>query len=191
MKQEDIDEKVKKLQHKLEHTSLTLNEERQILNQLKELERSRATVSQYHEQMEKMSNSNELREEALEELKDCDNELQQIKDRQKLLQENLNALRDKEAAHMPDVPQLMAERKECYEVIKAAKQAKTTLYGERKAALDEYYTREREFKRQLHEERKARCPIPPGYLSGMQVCCDKKLVVQIGTAQKRMGGPSA
>ena len=156
MKQEDIDEKLKKLQHKLEHTSLTLNEEKQVLSQMKDLERSRGLVAQYAEQMEKMSTSNDMRESVIEELKARDNELQEIKDRQKDLQDKLNAIRDKEASNMPNIPELMAERKECQEVIRAAKQAKSTLYHERKAALDAYYQREREVKKQIQEERKAR-----------------------------------
>ena len=161
MKTEDIDEKVKKLQHKLEHTSLTLNEEKQVLTQLKDLEKSRTTLAQYAEQMDKMSNSNDLREQVIEELKSHDAELQSIKDFQKELQDNLSALRDKESATLPNVPSLMAERKECYEVIKAAKAAKSQLYNERKAALDEFYTREREVKRQIYEERKVKCVVPP------------------------------
>eukprot|EP00951_Prasinocladus_malaysianus_P046906 scaffold648050_cov46-Prasinocladus_malaysianus.AAC.1 len=156
MSEKDIDEKVQKLQHKLEHTSVTLNEEKQIIQQLKDLEKSRALVSQYAEQMDKMSNSNDLRESVIADLKARDDELQQIKDRQKELQDKLGALREKENANLPNVPQLMLERKECYEVIKAAKHAKSTLYNERKAALDEYYQREREVKRQIQEERKAR-----------------------------------
>mmetsp|Transcript_14269 Transcript_14269/g.40434 ORF Transcript_14269/g.40434 Transcript_14269/m.40434 type:complete len:506 (-) Transcript_14269:156-1673(-) len=156
MKEEDIDEKLKKLQHKLEHTSLTLNEEKQVLSQMKDLERSRGLVVQYAEQMEKMSNSNDMRESVIEELKARDNEIQEIKDRQKDLQDKLNSLRDREASHMPNIPELMAEKKECHEVIRAAKQAKSTLYHERKAALDTYYQREREVKKQIQEERKAR-----------------------------------
>jgi len=166
MKEEDIDEKLKKLQHKLEHTSLTLNEEKQVLSQMKDLERSRGLVVQYAEQMEKMSNSNDMRESVIEELKARDNEIQEIKDRQKDLQDKLNSLRDREASHMPNIPELMAEKKECHEVIRAAKQAKSTLYHERKAALDTYYQREREVKKQIQEERKARS----GALNSM-FCC--------------------
>lgn len=156
MKQEDIDEKLKKLQYKLEHTSMNLDEEKQILKQMKDLEGARSRVAHYNEQMDKMSDSNEMRENVIQELKNLDNQLQAIKDYQTQLQDQLNEIRAKESSSSPDMFQLNAERKECYEVIKAAKLAKSQVYAERKAAFDEYYQREREVKQQLRVERQAR-----------------------------------
>lgn len=156
MKQEDIDEKMKKLQHKLEHTSLTLNEEKQVLQQLKDLERMRSSVDQYADAMEKVNNSNGMREGVIEELKGLDEQMNTIKAGIKEMQDKLAALREKENADAPNLNELKEERKECYEVIKAASAAKDKLYRERKAAMDEYYQRERDVRRQLNEERKAR-----------------------------------
>eukprot|EP00193_Tetraselmis_chui_P007767 CAMPEP_0177766680 /NCGR_PEP_ID=MMETSP0491_2-20121128/8650_1 /TAXON_ID=63592 /ORGANISM="Tetraselmis chuii, Strain PLY429" /LENGTH=510 /DNA_ID=CAMNT_0019283103 /DNA_START=226 /DNA_END=1758 /DNA_ORIENTATION=+ len=156
MKQEDIDEKMAKLQHKLEHTSLTLNEEKQVLQQLKDLERMRATVDQYADAMDKVNNSNGMREGVIDQLKGLDEEMNGSKARLNALQEEMTALREKENADVPNLTELKEERKECYEVIKAASAVKDKLYRERKAAMDEFYQRERDVKRQMNEERKAR-----------------------------------
>jgi uncharacterized coiled-coil DUF342 family protein len=161
MKQEDIDEKMAKLQHKLEHTSLTLNEEKQVLQQLKDLERMRATVDQYADAMDKVNNSNGMREGVIDQLKGLDEEMNGSKARLNALQEEMTALREKENADVPNLTELKEERKECYEVIKAASAVKDKLYRERKAAMDEFYQRERDVKRQMNEERKARCPLSP------------------------------
>lgn len=156
MKPEDIDEKVKKLQHKLEHTSMTLNEEKQVINQIKELEASRKLVHQVSSQLDELSNSSELRESIIERMKAKDAELESIKEQEKALDEAMAAVREKEMAGAPNLPELHAEKKECIEIVKLARQAKSDLFAARKAANDEYYQREREFKKQLYEERKIR-----------------------------------
>uniref|UniRef100_A0A061R6X1 Uncharacterized protein n=2 Tax=Tetraselmis sp. GSL018 TaxID=582737 RepID=A0A061R6X1_9CHLO len=156
LKREEIDDKINKLKHQMEHTSLSLNEEKKILSQLQDLERAKTTLSQYSEQMDKIANSNELREKVVEQLRTFDQELQNCKDQQKELNDAISALRERESANMPNVPELMAERKECYEIIKEAKAAKSKLYHQRKEAMDEYYTRQREIRQQQQLDRQAR-----------------------------------
>lgn len=153
IKKEDIEEKVKKLERRLEHTTLTEEERCQALSLLKTLEHSKVLVSQVKSnEMGCLSLTEDLREQAIQEVKICDVELSEIRATQAELKAHLDALRGAATA-VPETAQLLVERQECYVIIKAAKAAKAQLYKAFKAEMDLHFDRERAVRRQGQAQR--------------------------------------
>ncbi|KAK9804196.1 hypothetical protein WJX72_000615 [[Myrmecia] bisecta] len=151
---EQVDEQIRKLEHKHEHTSLTLAEEKKLLEDLKRLRASRGTVQQYNDRLESLHTDENVRIQIVERLKACDDKLNAIKGQEEGLRTELNAIRAREQEQTADIPSLIEERNECREVINAAYTAVKEIRAAHRAKVDEFYEREREWKAQQNEERK-------------------------------------
>lgn len=73
----------------------------------------------------------------------------------------LEAIRQKEAAELADIPSLANERNEAYEVVREAREAMRTLRAEFKAREDTYYQQERLWRNQTREDRQKQCALSP------------------------------
>jgi chromosome segregation ATPase len=103
---EQIDEEVKKLEYKMQHTSLTINEEKRTISQINELTKSREFVKVYNERMEKLSGEESSRSEVLERIRQKDAQINALKAQESEQRRLLNSIKDKEQSHTADVPVL-------------------------------------------------------------------------------------
>mmetsp|Transcript_38997 Transcript_38997/g.124110 ORF Transcript_38997/g.124110 Transcript_38997/m.124110 type:complete len:153 (-) Transcript_38997:689-1147(-) len=140
----------------MSHTTMTLNEEKKLLTQVKDLSKSRMFVKEYNERMEKISVDEDARKQLTEAIKGIDERINGIKAREMEHRATMDSIRAKEETESADIPALTEERNASYELIKEAKGAINKLRNEFKAKEDDYYQREREFRNQMREEKQQR-----------------------------------
>lgn len=151
---EQIDEETKKLQYRLSHTSLTLQEEKKVLQQMKDLTKSRDIVKDYNEKLEKTSQDDGTRTSLLEKIKEKDILLNSLKAQEQQQRKVLGDIKEKEAAQAINVPALIEERNVAYERIKVLRDEVKSLRTEFRSKEDEFWEREREWREQQAVERK-------------------------------------
>ena len=96
----------------MQHSSLSLVEEKLILEDIRKLKASRATVGQYSEKLEALSADDSTRFELQGGIKALDEQLNGIKAQEEVLREELAGMWAKDSEGQSDVPALMAEREE-------------------------------------------------------------------------------
>ncbi|CAK9200221.1 unnamed protein product [Sphagnum troendelagicum] len=151
---EQIDEEIKKLEYRLSHTSLTLQEEKKVLQQIKDLTKSRDFVKDYTNQMENMSQDEGSRSALVEKIKEKDQLLNSLKDQEQQQRQILADIREKEASQTVDILALIDERNSAFEKMKALRYEVKELRAEFRTKEDEFWEREREWKEQRAVERK-------------------------------------
>ncbi|CAM6079092.1 unnamed protein product [Sphagnum tenellum] len=151
---EQIDEEIKKLEYRLSHTSLTLQEEKKVLQQIKDLTKSRDFVKDYTNQMENMSQDEGSRSALVEKIKEKDQLLNSLKDQEQQQRKILADIREKEASQTVDILALIDERNSAFEKMKALRYEVKELRAEFRTKEDEFWEREREWKEQRAVERK-------------------------------------
>jgi hypothetical protein len=151
---EHIDEEVKKLEYRLTHTSLTLQEEKKALQQIKDLNKSREVVKEYNDKVEKSTQDEGLRSTLIENIKEKDKLLNSLKTQEQQQKKVVGEIREKQAASAINVPALIEERNAAYDRIKVLREEVKELRGEFRAKEDEFWEREREWREQQAVERK-------------------------------------
>lgn len=151
---EQIDEETKKLEYRLTHTSLTLQEEKKVLQQMKDLGKSRESVKDYNEKVEKTSQDDGLRSNLIENIKEKDKLLNSLKAQEQQQRNVVAEIKEKEASNAINVPALIEERNAAYDRIKALRDEVKELRTEFWAKEDEFREREREWREQQAVERK-------------------------------------
>ena len=155
-----IDEQLRRLDHRMAHSSMSLQEEKRTLDDMKRLKASRGTVQQYNDRFEKLSSDDEGRSAIVQRLQQADNHLNSIKAEEEQLREQLNDMRNREQEQRSDIPGLLQERDDCRAVINELYSKVKDIRAEHKVKVDEYFERQREFRAQQQEERKDRCVAP-------------------------------
>lgn len=198
MSVKDIETEMTRIEDRMAHTTLSLDEEKRLVSQLAALKKSREVVKGFSARQEQLSADEESRKDTLEKMKAQDVILNEIKQREGALQKEMQAARSKEQTVNGDVPNLIAEREACIANIKQAR-------GEIRKARDEfrelenaYYSAEREYreatkkereerKKQYFEERKRRDEerkkrdaenAPPPYFMEITIC--EQLLAYLG-----------
>ena len=151
-----IDEQLRRLEHRMSHSSQSLQEEKKTLDDMKRLKASRSTVAQYNDRFEKLSSDDEGRSAIVQRLQQADAQLNNIKAEEEQLRNQLAEIRSKEAEQKSDIPSLIQEREDCRAVINELYSKVKDIRAEFKIKVDEYYERQREFKAQQQEEHKER-----------------------------------
>ncbi|KAJ7299847.1 hypothetical protein O6H91_Y140000 [Diphasiastrum complanatum] len=151
---EQIDEEIKKLEYRHIHTSLTLQEENKLIQQIQDLTRSRNFVKDYNERMEKIMQDESSRAEILEKIREKDNQLNSMKSQQEEQKRILASIREKEASKVVDIPALVEERNTVFEKIKNLKEDLQQLKVEFRRKADDFWEREREWRAQQALDRK-------------------------------------
>ena len=75
---EQIDEAIEKLEKELQHSSLSLNEEKKTLEDIRKLKASRATVGVYSEKLQSLAQDDVVRGELQTSMKEIDDHLSTI-----------------------------------------------------------------------------------------------------------------
>lgn len=151
---EAIDERIAELEERVNHSSLSLNEEKRILEDIKKLKQSRATVGQYSDKLAQLAQDESATDELMARLKAADEELNKIKTQEEGLRGQLAELREKEAEKSSDIPSLIQEKDECREVCKQAYEKIQELRGEHQAKWEEYKEQQALWNLQWQEDKK-------------------------------------
>jgi len=151
-----IDEQLRRLDHRMAHSSQSLQEEKKTLDDMKRLRASRSTVQQYNDRFEKLSSDDEGRNAIVQRLQQADAQLNSIKAEEEQLRSQLGDMRSKEAEQKSDIPELIQEREDCRAVINELYAKIKDLRADFKVKQDEYYERQREFRQQQQEEQAER-----------------------------------
>ena len=150
---EAVDREIARLEETHAHTTMSLNDEKKLIAQIKDLNKSRDTVREFAEAQGKVSGDDGVRKSIIERLRAKDDAITAVKTEQNGFRETLNAAKEKSDKAFSDVPKLQEERNACYEVIKAKREEIRTLRAEFKQAEDAYWTREREWRGYLKQEK--------------------------------------
>jgi uncharacterized coiled-coil DUF342 family protein len=153
---EAIDEAIEKLEERMQHSSLSLTEEKKVLEDIRKLKASRAAVGQYSEKLEALAQDDSTRADLQTSLKAADQELTSIKSQEETLRAELAELRAKEQETGNDVPALLQEREECREVCKQAYEKIKDLRAEHDVEWQEFKAADKLWRAQQDEDRARR-----------------------------------
>lgn len=150
---EAVDREVAKLEEHHAHNSMSLQEEKKMMTQIKELTRSRDTVKEFNDAQAKINGEDGVRKAIIERIRAKDLEINAVKAEQQQYRASLDQVRSKEEKAGADIPKLQEERNACYEIIKAKREEIRRLRAEFKANEDEYWATEREWRAYLKVEK--------------------------------------
>jgi hypothetical protein len=148
-----VEKETARLEDAIAHTTVSLNEEKKMVAQIKELGKSKELVRAYAEAQGKISGDDGNRKAIIDRLKAKDGEIDAVKAEQTTLRGELTATKKKEDKAVSDVPKLSDERDALYESIKANREKIRALRDEHKKKEDAYYERERLWRSYLRVEK--------------------------------------
>lgn len=158
---EDIDAEIAKLEHRIAHTSMPLNEEKKLIVQIKELTKSRDDVDGVRLLTAKINEQEAVRKMISESIRQKDAEINQIKAEQVEQKQLLEAMRSKDQEELGDVPQLTEEKDRLYQQIKATRDNIQQLKAAFREKENEWWKTEKVVREQQREEKKKRCGSGP------------------------------
>ncbi|CAM6098538.1 unnamed protein product [Calypogeia fissa] len=154
VRMEQIDEEVKKLEYRMSHTSLTLQEEKKLLQQVKDLTKSRDFVKDYNDRLDQITQDEGSRGEILDKIREKDAILNDLRAKQEEQRKVLAQIKEKDASHTVDIPALIEERNETFEKIKVLREQVKEIKAEFRNKEEEYWERERQWKEQQALQRR-------------------------------------
>ena len=149
----DIETEMKRIEERMAHTTLSLDEEKRHVSQLAALNKSRDVVKGFGARQEQLNADEANRKDIVEKMKQQDSILTEIKQRESVLQQQMAAVRKKEESVSGDVPNLIAEREACIANIKEIRTEIRKLRDAFREQENQYYAREREFREQYKKEK--------------------------------------
>ncbi|KAK9806457.1 hypothetical protein WJX73_009668 [Symbiochloris irregularis] len=151
---DQVDDAISRLENRMAHTSMSLQEEKKAMEDIKRLKASRATVAQHNQRMETLNKdaANNSRTDIVDRLKDTDNRLNEIKAQEDTLRQELAAVTEKDRARGSDIPALIQEREECREVIDAAYGKIKELRAAHRESTNEWRAQENIWQAQRRED---------------------------------------
>ena len=148
-----VEKEMARLEDAIAHTTISLNEEKKMVAQIKDLGKSKELVRAYAEAQGKISGDDGSRKAVIDRLKAKDGEIDAVKAEQTSLRGELTATKKKEDKAVSDVPKLNDERNALYETIKANREKIRALRDAHKKKEDAYYERERLWRAYLKVEK--------------------------------------
>jgi len=146
--EEQIADRIRAIDAKMAHSSLTLKEEKELLKEISELKRNRPKLAQVA-QLESKVGSFDVAAPLKERTADLKERLNAARDAKKVVSEQYKALMEERDAAQGNLPELFKERESLNEKIREKIAA-------RNEARDEYRQEERLYKAYLQELRNAR-----------------------------------
>lgn len=153
---EQIDEAIEKLEEILQHSSLSLNEEKKTLEDIRKLKASRATVGVYSEKLESLAQDDVVRGELQASIKEIDDHMSTMKGEEDKLRDQLTSLRQKDQKVGMDMTALVSEREACRETCKQAYEQIKDLRAAHDLVWQEFKAQEKLWKAQEYEDRAKR-----------------------------------
>lgn len=152
VKVEDIDNAIEKLENQMAHTSMTLNEEKKIVQQVSDLRKSKALVKDLFE-----SSGGKIdpaaRDSLFTSLKAVSEKIKGLKAQEQEQRNIIDEIKAKLGESKDEIPDLIKEKSNQYEIIKQCKETEGKLRDEFKKVEDEYWTKERAWRAWQKEDR--------------------------------------
>ena len=156
VKVNDIESEMKRIEERMAHTTLTLDEEKRLVSQLASLNKSRDVVKGFGTRQEQLSLDEEARKEIVDKIKAQDTILNEIKAREGVLQQQMKVAKTKEDSVSGDFPALIAEREACIATIKGIRGEIRKLRDDFRELENAYYSQQRELRDVIKKEREER-----------------------------------
>jgi uncharacterized coiled-coil DUF342 family protein len=118
--EEEIDEEISKLEDEIQHSSLSLNEEKRVVDDIRQLKNSKSIVSEFSAKMEQLSADETTCKEINNAIKSIDVEITKVRQEEDELRAAMNAERKKEEASGNDNQSLWSEKEKCKDACKDA-----------------------------------------------------------------------
>merc|ERR1712144_190808 len=151
VKVEDIDSAIEKLENEMAHTTMTLNEEKKLIAQVSDLRKSKALVKELFEASGGKVDP-AARDSLMTSLKAVSEKIKGLKEQEQEQRKIIDEIKAKLGETKDEVPDLIKEKSNQYEIIKQCKETIDTLWKEQKKE-DEYWTKERAWRAQAKEDR--------------------------------------
>ena len=152
VKVEDIDAAIAKLENEISHGSMTLNEEKKIITQISELSKSKNLVKELFESSGGKVDPAQ-RDGLVAQLKAVSEKIKTLKEQEQEQRKIIEAIRAEMGETKDEVPDLIKEKSNQYEIIKQCRETIDTLWKDQKKVEDEYWTKERAWRAQAKEDR--------------------------------------
>ena len=143
---ESIDAEIARIDHKISHETMSLTEEKKLVDQIKTLNKNRDFVKEYAEKQAQINDFELARKTFSERIRAKDAEINAVKSDQAKIRSILDASKSKVDAANADVPKLIEEKNAAYEVIKATREEMRVLREAHKKEEDKYWAREKQFR---------------------------------------------
>lgn len=117
---EEIEAEIEKLEDEISHSSLSLNEERKVMDSIRQLKSSKGIVADYGSRMEALSADEQTCKEINAAIKSLDVEITNIRKEEDEYRTSMNAEKKKEEASGTDNQTLWNEKEKCREACKEA-----------------------------------------------------------------------
>jgi len=142
---ESIDAEIARIDHKISHETISLTEEKKLIDQIKSLNKNREIVKEYSDKQVQIATFETTRKTFMERIREKDAEINALKADQTKIRSTLDASKGKDDESNADVPALIEEKNAAYEVIKATREEMRVLRETHKVEEDKYWAREKQF----------------------------------------------
>jgi len=144
----DIDERIRSIEDKMQHESLSLKDEKAYMVEIKELKKNKPKVSQVSQLENKLQDfKNDSGLSLKEQRNEINGQMAAFRETKKGIQERLAALQEERKAQLGDMPEILEKK----DVIQKKIQEKI---AERTTMRDEFNVAKRAFQEYLSEQRK-------------------------------------
>ena len=137
-----VDEAVARLEDKMAHTTMSLNDEKKIMQQISELKKSRQFVQQYSAVKDAAAGDVGGREGAVTRVKALNEKIKGLKQREDAQKKEIEAIREKVGVEKDNIPDLIKEKSANWETIQQCNEARNKLWEEYKKKEDAYWEAE-------------------------------------------------
>ncbi|KAK9814284.1 hypothetical protein WJX72_003390 [[Myrmecia] bisecta] len=141
--EEELDDKLKSIEHRMSHESMPLAEEKKLMAQMKKLQGQRERVRQYAVKVSSLSVAREEADKLQLELKELDQDRQVLVEERQMQSKIFEKYRDEERALDAELKAILDERRRVKDLQDDVYQRMQEVKRERRAKTDEYYENRR------------------------------------------------
>lgn len=150
---EDIESEVQRLEGEIAHSSLSLSEEKKVMESIRQLKNSKSIVTEYAAKMASLAADETTCKEINSAIKSLDTEINAVKKEEDGVRGELDAQRKKEEASGTDNKSLWEEKEKCREACKEAYEKIKDLRAKHDAQWAEFKAAEKVWRAQQAEEK--------------------------------------
>merc|ERR1719272_462645 len=152
----DIDERIRSIEDKMQHESLSLKDEKAYMVEIKELKKNKPKVSQVSQLENKLQDfKNDSGLSLKEQRNEINGQMAGYRETKKAIQERLSELNEKRKEQMGDMPQILEKKDVIQKKIQEKIAERTTMRDEfnvAKRAFQEYLSEQRKIKQERYQE---------------------------------------
>jgi len=152
----DIDERIRQIEDKMQHESLSLKDEKAFMVEIKELKKNKPKVSQVSQMENKLQDfKNDSGLSLKEQRNEINGQMAGFREIKKGIQEKLVALQEERKTQLGDMPEILEKKDAIQKKIQEKIVERTTLredFNTAKKAFQEYLSEQRKVKQERYQE---------------------------------------